>query len=129
MSRLEYCTTLTYRTVFLLSGFRRLISDSGSDFLKELEDYRGNEDYQSMLFDTETMITLIDNGFVGLNGEEVKMYSEYICDLYDIPKYSRTHFFSVITALAEKLPKDFNSFSEARKAYERAIAISTLLKN
>lgn len=129
MSRLEYCETLIYRTVFLLSGFRRLIGDSGSDFLQDLEDFRIQKVLPQPFSDAETMMALIDNGFESLTGDELKIYAEYICDLYDIPKYRRASFFSLLTAMAEKLPKDIECMSEPRKAHERAIAISTLLKN
>ncbi len=125
MTRREYCNSLIYRLVFVLSGFRRLIGDSGSDFAKAVEDKRANSTSYEPI--DESFIILVDNGFEYLDDEETKLYFEHICNLYNIPKYSRNKFYKKCLAYAETIPQDFDYMSDAEKALEWAKAVYQLM--
>ncbi len=126
--RSEYVRSIAYRAVFILSGFRRLIGDSGSDFAKIIEENRVLGKHYVPI--DENFIVLVDNGFEYLSEPEIRLYAQYIRQLYGIQGLGKDDFYKDLLMYCEaKIPQDFDSmYTEGSKAVLRANAISALAK-
>ncbi|MBR6252702.1 MAG: hypothetical protein IKR04_02550 [Clostridia bacterium] len=97
-SRAEYVKSVEYKMVFILAGYRSILLVLGTDFLKNLAEYRYSNGKGSGL-EANTM-TLIDTGFAKLNMDEVRLYANYIAK---IMKYDEEEFFDCLKDKAYRL--------------------------
>ena len=117
-----YLDSTLYKMVFVLSGFRELYGASGKEKVLATRDLFINK-IKARTIEDRLLLDFIDNGFILLDRDEVKAYSDYIAMLYDYP-IKRTAFYNNLMDYAEnQLPESLDGLLASEKARLKASAV------
>ena len=119
---LAYRNTLRYKMVFILGGYRLLMTLNGCGFLDNLKYHRASTGLQYDTITANTML-LIDAGYTELDLKEVRLYSNYIAEALN---YDENDFYNVLFLRAAKVKISDNDVE--RDAKERIDAMSHIAR-
>ena len=125
--RKDYARTYLYRMVFILSGYRKLIYESGSEVVNAIRDIWAKDGKVHETIN-DTFILLVDLGYVKLGEEEVKAYFDYIYKTYDYPPYLKDRAYSNLVQYAKihEFAEDLDEIPNNQRAMMQAYAITNL---
>ena len=122
MTRDEYLNSTLYRMVFILSGFRRLTCTMGLEFINDLKKIRWKNN-KSTIYMTKDFMIGVDLGFEILDAEEVRAYSDYICNVMKYPEKKKQIFYNNLLDYAEHMDDkiDFSTAGAGAMVQARAM--------
>ncbi len=115
--RKKYVTTLYYKMVLILSGYRRLIDDPGSEIVNRIQEIWACDGKKHETMDSDFMI-FVDLGYIELGEEEVRAYFDVLYDLYGLPKERKEGIYDDIKQCAKSIraDADFDDISNRKRA-------------
>lgn len=125
--RKEYARTYLYRMIFILSGYRKMISDCGADVANAIRDIWAKDGKVHDTMD-KSFMALVDYGYIELGEEEIKAYFDYIYSAYDFPPYKKERAYSNLVQYAKihSFPDDLNEVPSNIRAMMQAYAMTNL---
>ena len=125
--RKDYAKTYLYRMIFILSGYRKMIYDNGSEVVIAIRNIWAKDDKPHDTIDG-SFILLVDLGCIELGEEEVRAYFDYIYKAYDFPEHKKERAYSNLVQYAKihDFPSDLDEIPNGERAMIQAYAITNL---
>ena len=125
--RQAYMQTLMYKMVFILSGYRKLIGDSGTQVVEDIQRIWAKEDKPHDCIDRSFM-TFVDLGYIVLGEDEVRAYFDSMYDLYKYPESKREDAYKSLRlfAMLAKFDDDLDDITNEKRAILQIRAMSYL---
>ncbi len=125
--RKDYANTYLYRMIFILSGYRKMIYESGSEVVNAIREIWAKDGKVHDTIDGSFMV-LVDLGCIKLGEEEVKAYFDYIYKAYDFPPYMKERAYANLVQYAKihDFPEDLSEIPNGMRAMIQAYAMTNL---
>ena len=125
--RKEYAKTYLFRMIFILSGYRKMIYESGSEVVTAIHDIwaKDGKPHETI---TGSFMLLVDLGYIKLGEEEIKAYFDYIYKIYDFPPHKKDRAYSNLVQYAKlhEFSEDLDEVPNGKRAMLQAYAMTNL---
>ena len=125
--RRDYARTYLYRMIFILSGYRKMICESGADVANAIREIWAKDGKVHETMD-KSFILLVDLGCIELGEEEVRAYFDCIYRAYDFPPYMKERAYANLVQYAKihDFPDDLLEVPNGVRAMIQAYAMTNL---
>ena len=125
--RKDYARTYLYRMIFILSGYRKMICESGSEVVAAIQKIWAKDGKEHDTI-TGSFILLVDLGCIKLGEEEVKAYFDFIYKAYDFPPHMKNRAYSNLVQYAKlhEFADDPSELPNGTRAMMQAYAMTNL---